>query len=53
VQLDGEPDFNPDGLLTRSHSEYVEGGTLADIIREDLVAERIAISATTIRRAGA
>jgi bacterioferritin len=43
VQLDGEPDFNPEGLLTRSHSEYVEGGTLADMIREDLVAERIAI----------
>jgi len=43
VQLDGEPDFNPEGLLTRSHSEYVEGGTLADMIREDLIAERIAI----------
>jgi bacterioferritin len=43
VQLDGEPDFNPAGLLTRSHSEYVEGGTLIDMIREDLVAERIAI----------
>jgi bacterioferritin len=43
VQLDGEPDFNPEGLLTRSHSEYVEGGTLVDMIREDLVAERIAI----------
>jgi bacterioferritin len=43
VQLDGEPDFNPEGLLTRSHSEYVEGGTLVDMIREDLIAERIAI----------
>jgi len=43
VQLDGEPNFNPEGLLTRSHSEYVEGGTLADMIREDLIAERIAI----------
>jgi bacterioferritin len=43
VQLDGEPDFNPAGLLTRSHSEYVEGETLADMIREDLVAERIAV----------
>lgn len=43
TQLDGEPDFNPDGLVTRSHSEYVEGSTLSDMIREDLVAERIAI----------
>ncbi len=43
TQLDGEPDFNPAGLLTRSHSEYVEGRTLTDMLREDLVAERIAI----------
>jgi bacterioferritin len=43
VQLGGEPDFNPAGLLTRSHAEYVEGETLNDMIREDLVAERIAI----------
>jgi len=43
TQLDGEPNFNPDGLLTRSHSEYVEGETLVDMIREDLVAERIAV----------
>lgn len=43
TQLDGEPNFNPDGLLTRSHSEYVEGETLTDMIREDLVAERIAV----------
>jgi bacterioferritin len=43
VQLQGEPDFNPDGLLTRSHAEYVEGSTLTDMIKEDLVAERIAI----------
>ena len=43
VQLDGEPDFNPAGLLTRSHSEYVEGESLTDMIKEDLVAERIAI----------
>jgi bacterioferritin len=35
--------MNPEGLLTRSHSEYVEGATLTDMIREDLVAERIAI----------
>jgi bacterioferritin len=43
VQLNGEPNLNPDGLLTRSHSEYVEGTSLLDMIREDLVAERIAI----------
>jgi len=42
-QLGGEPDFNPEGLLTRSHSEYVEGDDLVDMIKEDLVAERIAI----------
>ncbi|MEP6569011.1 MAG: ferritin-like domain-containing protein [Acidobacteriota bacterium] len=43
VQLNGEPDFNPAGLLTNSHAEYVEGTTLLDMIKEDLVAERIAI----------
>jgi bacterioferritin len=43
TQLDGEPNFDPKGLATRSHSEYVEGTTLMDMIREDLVAERIAI----------
>ena len=43
VQLDGEPNFNPEGLASRSHSEYVEGETLVDMIREDLVAERVAI----------
>jgi bacterioferritin len=43
VQLGGEPDFAPDGLSSRSHSEYVEGRTLVDMIKEDLVAERIAI----------
>jgi bacterioferritin len=43
VQLQGEPNFNPEGLLMRSHAEYVEGETLTDMIREDLVAERIAI----------
>ena len=42
-QLGGEPDLNPEGLLTRSHSEYVEGDDLVDMIKEDLVAERIAI----------
>jgi len=43
VQLGGAPDFAPDGLSGRSHAEYVEGGSLASMIREDLVAERIAI----------
>ena len=43
VQLGGAPNFNPDGLTTRSHAEYVEGETLVDMIKEDLVAERIAI----------
>jgi len=43
VQLGGEPDFSPDGLAMRSHSEYVEGESLVDMIIEDLVAERIAI----------
>src|SRR5436309_10545563 len=40
TQLQGEPNFNPEGLATRSHSEYVEGGSLVEMIREDLVAER-------------
>ena len=43
VQLNGAPDFNPAGLLTKSHAEYAEGDTLLDMIKEDLVAERIAI----------
>jgi bacterioferritin len=43
TQLGGEPNFDPQGLHIRSHSEYVEGTTLIDMIREDLVAERIAI----------
>jgi bacterioferritin len=43
TQLDGEPNFNPDGLAGRSHADYVEGDTLLDMAREDLVAERIAI----------
>lgn len=43
TQLDGDPDFNPATLVSRSHSEYVEGKNLSDMIREDLVAERIAI----------
>lgn len=43
VQLGGEPDFSPDTLSRRSHAVYVPGKTLADMIRENLVAERIAI----------
>ncbi len=43
TQLGGQPNFSPDGLLMRSHSEYVEGSTLVDMIKEDLVAERIAV----------
>jgi len=43
VQLGGEPDFNPEGLATKSHSQYVEGKSLLDMVREDLVAERIAV----------
>jgi bacterioferritin len=43
VQLKGEPDFNPEGLTMRSHAEYVEGDDLVDMIKEDLVAERVAI----------
>lgn len=43
VQLRGEPDFSPDGLSLRSHAEYVEGDSLKEMIKEDLVAERVAI----------
>jgi bacterioferritin len=43
VQLGGAPDFAPGGLVSRSHAEYVEGDSLASMIKEDLVAERIAI----------
>jgi bacterioferritin len=43
TQLGGAPNFSPEGMLSRSHSEYVEGTTLVDMIKEDLVAERIAI----------
>jgi len=43
VQLGGAPNFSPDGLLTRSHAEYAEGSSLPEMIKEDLVAERIAI----------
>ncbi len=47
VQLGGAPNFSPDGLASRSHAEYVEGETLVDMIKEDLVAERIAIESYT------
>jgi bacterioferritin len=43
TQLGGEPDLNPAGLATRSHSEYRGGASLTELIKEDLVAERIAI----------
>ncbi len=43
VQLGGSPNLNPEGLTARSHSEYDEKTSLIDMIREDLVAERIAI----------
>ncbi len=43
VQLGGKPDFNPETLTGRSHAEYVEGETLRDMLKEDLIAERIAI----------
>jgi bacterioferritin len=43
VQLGGDPDFSPDSLASRSHAEYVEGDSLPEMIKEDLVAERIAI----------
>ena len=43
VQLGGEPNFSPEGLASRSHAEYVEGESLGEMIKEDLVAERVAI----------
>lgn len=43
TQLNGAPNFNPDGLASRSHSEYQEGSSLVEMIKEDLVAERIAV----------
>ena len=43
TQLDGKPNFDPDGLLGRAHADYAEGVDLVDMIKEDLVAERIAI----------
>ncbi len=43
TQLGGSPNLNPEGLASRSHSEYKEGSSLVDMIKEDLIAERIAI----------
>ncbi|HZA86136.1 MAG TPA: ferritin-like domain-containing protein [Acidimicrobiales bacterium] len=43
IQLQGEPNFSPIGIEKRSHAEYVEGDGLVDMIKEDLVAERVAI----------
>jgi bacterioferritin len=42
-QLGGKPEFNPAGLLSKSHSEYQEGETLTEMVKEDLIAERVAI----------
>jgi len=42
-QLGGKPDFNPEGMLSRSASQYSEGANLVDMIRENLIAERIAV----------
>lgn len=43
VQLGGEPNLSPKGILDRSHSEYIEGSSLEEMIKENLIAERIAI----------
>ncbi|HWB65793.1 MAG TPA: ferritin-like domain-containing protein [Mycobacteriales bacterium] len=47
TQLGGEPDFNPETLTARSHSEYVTAGGLLDMVKEDLIAERVAIASYT------
>ena len=44
VQLGGDPDFSPEGLATRSHSQYDASHNLLDMVREDLVAERVAVA---------
>ena len=44
-QLGGKPEMNPALVAQTSHTQYIEGTSLADMIREDLVAERIAIDA--------
>src|SRR6188768_695800 len=47
IQLQGKPNMNPEGLTSRSHSEYKEAGTLVEMIKENLIAERIAIESYT------
>ncbi len=47
TQLQGKPNFNPEGLATRSHAEYDDSENLLDMVREDLVAERVAIESYT------
>jgi bacterioferritin len=47
TELGGRPNMNPVGLATRSHAEYREGDSLEDMIREDLIAERVAIETYT------
>ncbi|MBV9253074.1 MAG: bacterioferritin [Actinobacteria bacterium] len=44
TQLQGDPDFNPDVLSRRSHAEYTEGKSLIEMVKDDLVAERVAIA---------
>jgi bacterioferritin len=43
TQLQGNPNFNPEGLTSRSHAEYDDSDTIAEMLKEDLIAERIAI----------
>lgn len=43
VQLGGEPNFSPDGMSQRAHAQYIEGKDLMEMVKEDLIAERIAI----------
>ena len=43
TQLGGAPNLSPEGMLARSHAEYVEGKTILEMIKEDLVAERVAV----------
>ncbi|AEW97806.1 MULTISPECIES: ferritin-like domain-containing protein [Streptomycetaceae] len=47
VQLGGEPDFDPDTLTGRAHAQYDASGDLVAMIKEDLIAERVAIAAYT------